>query len=117
AEEIWRPAGAPYPMPPMQTFRNGEVWLKGFEAAGIRTAPAPVGMNSREFKSRPACIYDGWCAVGCPTGALANPVVIHLADARKAGAEVRALCTVTRVLTNPQGTRITGVEYYDEKKQ
>ena len=36
AEEIWRPAGAPYPMPPMKTFRHGEVWLKGCEAAGIR---------------------------------------------------------------------------------
>src|SRR5258706_316491 len=30
AEEIWRPAGAPYPMPPMKTFRNGDIWLKGF---------------------------------------------------------------------------------------
>src|SRR5262249_33195944 len=29
AEEIWRPAGAPYPMPPMKTFRHGEIWLKG----------------------------------------------------------------------------------------
>jgi len=27
-------------MPPMKTFRNGEVWLKGFEAAGIRMVPA-----------------------------------------------------------------------------
>ena len=36
AEEIWRPAGRPYPMPPMKTFRHGDVWLKGFEAVGIR---------------------------------------------------------------------------------
>ncbi len=27
AEEIWRPAGKPYPMPPMKTFKNGDVWL------------------------------------------------------------------------------------------
>src|SRR5438067_13800429 len=25
AEELWRPAGKPYPMPPMKTFRNGEL--------------------------------------------------------------------------------------------
>jgi len=117
AEEIWRPAGAPYPMPPMRTFRNGEVWLKGFEANGIRMVPAAVAMNSTEFKGRPACIYDGWCHVGCPTGALANPLVTYLADARKAGAEVRPLSTVTRVLTNQAGTRVTGVEYYDDKKE
>ena len=35
----------------------------------------------------------------------------------KAGAEVRALSTVTRVLTNQAGTRVTGVEYYDDKQQ
>jgi choline dehydrogenase-like flavoprotein len=117
AEEIWRPAGAPYPMPPMRTFRNGEIWLKGFEANGIRMVPSSVAMNSTEFKGRPACIYDGWCHVGCPTGALANPLVTYLADARKAGAEVRPLSTVTRVLTNTAGTKVTGVEYYDAKKE
>ena len=35
----------------------------------------------------------------------------------KAGAEVRALCTATRVLSNQEGTRVTGVEYYDANKQ
>jgi len=117
AEEIWRPAGEPYPMPPMKTFRGGEVWKKGFEAVGVRLAPAAVGMNSTEYKGRPACLYDGWCHVGCPIGALANPLVTYLADAKKAGAEVRARATVTRILTNPEGDRVTGVEYYDAKKE
>jgi choline dehydrogenase-like flavoprotein len=117
AEEIWRPAGEPYPMPPMKTFRNGEIWLKGFEANGIRMVPAAVGMNSAEYKGRPGCLYDGWCHVGCPIGALANPLVTYLADARKAGTEVRALSTVTRVLTNDKGDRVTGVEYFDAKKE
>jgi len=117
AEEIWRPAGDPYPMPPMKTFRNGEVWLKGFEALGIRMVPAAVGMNSTDYKGRPACIYDGWCHIGCPTGALSNPLVTYLAEARKAGAEVRARSTVTRLLTNRQGTRVRGLEYYDAKKE
>jgi choline dehydrogenase-like flavoprotein len=113
AEEIWRPKGEAYPMPPMKTFRNGRVWLKGFAAAGIRMVPAAVGMNSTEFKGRPACIYDGWCHVGCPIGALANPLVTWLAEARKAGAEVRPWSTVTRVLTDEAGGKVTGVEYYD----
>src|SRR3984893_13923937 len=117
AEEIWRPRGEPYPMPPMKTFRNGDIWLKGFDALGIPMVPAPVGMNSVEFNGRPACLYIGWCHVGCPLGALANPQITYLGEARKAGAEVRALSTVTRVLTNQAGTRVTGVEYYDAKQQ
>ena len=75
--------------------------------------PAAVGMNSVDFKGRAACIYDGWCHVGCPIGALANPLVTFLTEARSAGAEVRALSTVTRVLTDASGKKVTGVEYYD----
>src|SRR6516164_1831572 len=116
-EEKWRPAGTPYPMPPMKTFPNGEVWLKAAEANGIHLVPTAVGMNSTAFKGRDACIYDGWCHVGCPIGALANPVVSYLGEARKAGAEVRPLSTVTRVLTSADGKRATGVEYFDLKKE
>jgi choline dehydrogenase-like flavoprotein len=117
AEERWRPAGKPYPMPPMKTFANGDVWLKGAEANGIHLVKNPVGLTSTEFKGRPACIYDGWCHVGCPTGALNNPLVTYLGAARKAKAEVRAHSTVTRVLTNAAGTVVTGVEYFDANKQ
>jgi choline dehydrogenase-like flavoprotein len=104
-------------MPPMKTFPGGEAWKKGFAAAGIRLAPAAVGINSTAYKGRPACIYDGWCHVGCPTGALANPLVTYLGDARKAGAQVRAHATVTRVLTSADGRKATGVEYYDAKNE
>ena len=76
-----------------------------------------VGINSPAYKGRDACIYDGWCHVGCPIGALANPLVTYLADAKKAGAEVRALSTVTRILTNQSGNKVTGVEYYDANKE
>ncbi len=117
AEEKWRPAGKPYPMPPMKTFPAGEVWRKGAEANGIRLIPMANGMNSVAFRGRDACIYDGWCHVGCPSGALANPVVTYLGEARKAKAQVRGLSNVTRVLTNQAGTRATGVEYYDAQKQ
>jgi choline dehydrogenase-like flavoprotein len=117
AEEIWRPKGEPYPMPPMKTFRNGEVWVKGFAENGIRMVPNAVGMNSTDYKGRPPCLYDGWCHVGCPIGALANPLVTYLGDARKAGAEVRPLTTVTRLLTNDKGDRVIGVEYVGADKE
>ena len=117
AEEVWRPAGQPYPMPPMKSFRNGQVWLKACETAGIRLVPAAVGMNSTDYKGRPACIYDGWCHVGCPIGALANPQVTYLGAAKNAGAEIRPLSSVARILTNGQGSKVTAVEYYDAKKE
>ena len=117
AEERWRPAGEPYPMPPLKSFRYGEVWLPGFEALGIHMIRGAVGINSQAYKGRDACIYDGWCAAGCPTRALANPQSTWLGEARERGAEVRPMSYVTRVLTNPAGTRITGVEYYDEKRE
>src|SRR6202000_2163234 len=72
-----------------------------------------VAMNSTDFKGRPACIYDGWCHVGCPIGALANPLATYLGEGRAAGAGVRAWITVTRVLTDSTGTKATGLEYVD----
>ena len=113
AEEIWRPAGRAYPMPPIKTFRNGEVWLKGFKAEGIRMVPAAVGQNSVAFKDRAACLYDGWCRSGCPIGAIASPLVTFIAEARAQGAQVRPWSTVTRVLTDATGDKVTGVEYVD----
>ena len=117
AEERWRPAGEPYPMPPLRTFRHGEVWVKGFNALGIHLAPGAVGVNSIAYKGRDACIHDGWCGAGCPTGALANPQATLLGEARSKGAEVRPFSYVSRVLTKAAGTRVTGVEYFDAKKE
>ena len=117
AEERWRPPGEPYPMPPLKTFRHGEVWVPGFASVGITVAPGAVGVNSTEYQGRAACIHDGWCGAGCPTGALANPQATYLGEARVKGAEVRPMSYVTRVLTNAQGTRATAVEYFDSKKE
>jgi choline dehydrogenase-like flavoprotein len=104
-------------MPPIKSFRHGDLWLKGFEALGIKTARATTAINSQTYKGRPACIYDGWCNAGCPIGALANPTFAYLGEARQKGAEVRTFSTVTRVHTNDKGDRVTGVEYYDQQKQ
>ena len=113
-KETWRPDGAPYPMPPLPLFKQGRLLASGFEKLGLRTAPLPMAINSVSYNGRPPCIQDGWCDAGCPTGALGNPLVVYLPQAMHADAKVMHNCSVTRVLSNSDGNRATGVEYINE---
>lgn len=111
--DIWTPPHAPYPDPPLPILAQGKTLKRGFDALGIPTSPTPQAILSRPKGERAACILDGWCAAGCPIGALANPQVTYLRDALLAGATVINDAYVTRVLTNAAGDRATGVEFFD----
>lgn len=111
-QEIWRPPGEPYQMPPVLVSKHGEVLARGFSKLGMHTAPIPMAILTETYNGRPPCIWDGWCDAGCPTGALANPLVVYLPRAQKAGARLQGRAHVTRVLTDKQGKRATGVEYF-----
>jgi choline dehydrogenase-like flavoprotein len=110
--EIWRPPGAPYPMPPLKHFAQGRILKRGFESLGMTVAPAPMAVTSTEWKDRPACVYDGWCDAGCPIGALANPLVVHLPAAEAAGAEIKAGCAVIAIERDAKG-QPSGLRYVD----
>ncbi|MDQ6959691.1 MAG: GMC family oxidoreductase, partial [Mariprofundaceae bacterium] len=110
-QEIWRPPGEPYPLPPVPLFAQGEIIARGFERLGMHTAPLPLAVTTRSYKDRAVCIWDGWCDAGCPIGALANPLTIHLPVAKKHGAIVLTDVTVSRILTTDNGEFATGVEY------
>jgi choline dehydrogenase-like flavoprotein len=109
-QELWRPPGAPYPLPPVKVFPQGELIARGFERLGKKVAPLPLAVTSTAYKGRAACIWDGWCDAGCPIGALANPLTVYLPRALAAGADLIADTTVTKVLTSPDGARAIGVE-------
>lgn len=111
-QETWRPPGQPYPMPPLRSFRHGELLKRGFDALGLPTAPLPLAINSRSYQGRPPCTYDGWCDAGCPLGALANPLVTYLHQAVRHGAEVTEGAEVTRVRVGADGLA-NGVEYVE----
>jgi choline dehydrogenase-like flavoprotein len=111
--EIWRPPGAPYPMPPLPVFQQGQIIARGFERRGLHVAPAPLAINSTVYRGRAACINDGWCDAGCPILALANPLAIHIPAARAAGARFMTGATVTRINLDRRG-RLEGLDYVDE---
>ena len=112
-KERWRPPGDPYPMGPVASYAQGELIAAGFAKEGFATAPLPLAVTSAVYDGRPACLWDGWCDAGCPIGALANPLTVHLPKAQAAGAVLHAGCPVTKILTNAEGDRATGVEYVD----
>ena len=119
-QEVWRPPAEPYPMPGVPLFLQGEILAHGFDKRGLKTAPLPLAITTTNYNGRAVCLWDGWCDAGCPIGALANPLTIHLPVARAAGAVLATHTTVTRVLTNSTGDLVTGVEYATaegEKKQ
>ena len=111
-QEIWRPAGDPYQMPPVLVSNHGKVLARGFEKMGMHTAPIPMAILTEPYNGRPPCIWDGWCDAGCPIGALANPLVVYVPRAEKAGARLQGNAAISRVLTDKQGKKVTGVEYY-----
>jgi choline dehydrogenase-like flavoprotein len=115
--EIWRPAGNPYPMPPVPLFAQGEILARGFGQLGMRVAPLPLAVNSRSYRGRPACIWDGWCEAGCPIGALANPLTTDLPTAKAHGAVLETHATVRRILTDASGARATGVEFSSRNEE
>lgn len=114
-QEIWRPPGEPYPMPPLPVFAQGRAIARGFEQLGMATAPLPMAINSVPYNGRQACFQDGWCDAGCPIDALGNPLAVYLPQALAAGAELLHDSAVTRVLGNRRGDRATGLEYYDAR--
>ena len=116
AAEVWRPPGAPYPMPPLKWFAQGRILKAGFEALGMRVSPAPMAVTSVEFGDRPPCQYDGWCDAGCPIGALANPFAVHFPKAAAAGAVFRSNAAVTGIELDGRG-RAAGLRWTDAHGQ
>ena len=113
ATDLWTPPHDPYSRPALPVLSQGAVLKRGFDALKIPTSPMPQAILSQPMGERAACLLDGWCDAGCPIGALANPQVTYLREALLAGATLINDAYVARVLTNSDGDRATGVEFFD----
>ncbi|GGI71459.1 hypothetical protein GCM10007973_05540 [Polymorphobacter multimanifer] len=104
--------GAPYPLPPVKVFAQARLLARGFAARGFAVCPNPMAVMTEDRDDRPECLYDGWCDAGCPTGTLANPLVVHWPRALAAGAVLRTRANVLAIATDAAG-RATGLDYVD----
>jgi choline dehydrogenase-like flavoprotein len=108
-------APEPYrlPMPPHRLNWHAQLLARGARKLGAHPFAPPVAINSTEYDGRPACIYCGWCASGCTTGAKATATDTHLAKAEKLGARVVSEAFVSRVNYDAARGRAAGVVYRD----
>src|ERR1700760_4785675 len=113
AGDAW-PWGDPhsYPYRPHPVGGNGEIFLRGAQAAGIEAHVGPVAIPNGRFGNRPHCIYRGFCLQGCKVNAKASPLITHIPDALANGAEIRPDCMVSRVVVDDRTGLTTGVEYF-----
>lgn len=102
-----------YPPPPANTA--AQKMALGCEALGLRHAPGPVGLVTRDrqqphYGLRHACANCGACHQGCRNGAKSEAANTWLPLARAHGAEIRPGCMAVGFERDGRGL-ITAVEY------
>jgi choline dehydrogenase-like flavoprotein len=112
------PRSKPYPMPPLPVKSSGVLLERGARKLGLHPVPAPMAINTRPFRGRPACIHCGFChGFACEVRSKASTLTTVIPEAEATGrCEVRPESYVTRIETNAQG-RATGVAYFDRDRR
>jgi choline dehydrogenase-like flavoprotein len=103
-----------HPMPPGLPRYGSELVGAAARSLGYQPFPSQLGINSRRYRHRPACIDCGFCGnFACPINAKGSGgTVLH--EALVTGrCRLRPECFVFEITTDPGGTRATGVSYID----
>jgi choline dehydrogenase-like flavoprotein len=113
----WGSFPGPYPYPEREPISaNSEMFRIGCETLGIRSVVAPLAINSAPFDGRPPCINRGFCNQGCMPNAKFSTLIHHVPKAIQNGAEVISDSMVTQIMTNRDGSRVTGVTFVHDGK-
>lgn len=109
----WGPERGRYPYRAHELNAAALVLARGAEALGIQWTPTPLATISAPRGLAHPCAYRGFCVSGCATNAKQSTLNTWIPRALSAGAEIRDLAMVGRVVVNDAGL-CTGVEYFRE---
>lgn len=101
------------PMPAHPMNWHGQVLARGAEKLGAKPFSPPIAINSVAREGRPACVYCGWCASGCPSEAKATSANTYLGKAEQLGAKVITEAFVHRIVYDASTRRVSGAQYLD----
>jgi choline dehydrogenase-like flavoprotein len=109
----WGPKRPRYPYRAHEMNAAALVLARGCDALGIRWSPTPLATVSAPRGAAHPCVYRGFCVSGCATNAKQSALVTWIPRAVRAGAEIRDLAMVGRVVMGDDGLA-TGVDYFRE---
>ena len=96
---------------------SGVLFERGARKLGLHPYPAPMAINSVNYKGRPPCAQCGLCGgFGCEVMAKSSSVWTVIPEAEATGkCEIRSESYVFRIGMDKAG-RATGVHYFDKAK-
>jgi choline dehydrogenase-like flavoprotein len=109
----WGPKRPRYPYREHELNAAAWVLARGAEAMGIEWTPTPLATVSAPRGLSPPCVYRGFCVSGCATNAKQSALITWIPRAVAAGAEIRDLAMVGRIMLNHRD-RAIGVQYIRE---
>jgi choline dehydrogenase-like flavoprotein len=109
----WGPHRPRYPYRAHELNAAALVLARGCEALGVPWSPTPLATLSAPRGQAHPCVYRGFCVTGCATNAKQSALVTWIPRAVKAGAEIRDLSMVGRIVLD-ENDRAQGVEYFRE---
>jgi gluconate 2-dehydrogenase alpha chain len=107
-----------FPLPPQPEMYAGRVLANGAAELGYHPFNYPSAVVTRAGvlpdDDRSPCVSCGACAhFGCPRNSKGSPAVTTLRRALLTGnCQLRYNCHVARLLLDPGGRRVSGVEYF-----
>jgi choline dehydrogenase-like flavoprotein len=118
ADPFAPPRKKPYPVPPLPTNPQGELFAKAARKLGLHPFPPPFAILTAPYNGRPPCIRCPYC-IGyvCEIDAKSSTAVTVLPIALKTGnCTLKTKCVVDQIVVDQRG-RVTAVSYFDDQNR